>query len=1027
MQSTLPDQVARDRFKNEVHRNFSVMAAAGAGKTTAIVNRIVRLALKDKANKNPVLPRLVVVTYTRKAALEMQDRARQALIKANAKTEVMAQLRKTFFGTIHSFCHDLVRQHSFALGITSTLEMGENNDTLWREFMQEAGRPSAIPETLWNAVLRHVRFSELLELARTIPALPATASATLGLPPVIDGTALLQFPPNKRSHGSVEEAQKLFRNWMASYQSGSRFLPLPKYDKGGKAFQEVWETTFTPLHQWLNQATAAVAQALAQAYREYRLSHGQAVFEDLLDLAVRLVRDPEHGKKLRELELVILLDEAQDTDPRQFMILTELARAATVQDIWLENGTQPPEPGRFSMVGDPQQSIYSDRADNEYYLDVHARLSAPNAGEALLFNVTMRCARAIVNGVNEAFPHLFSRHCGRGRGTYNPLVAKPGAEEGTLIKLTLMPESDPDDTHGPALLAAHALAAWMKTRRPEHFQAENWSQVAILCPRNEWLQLIARALESVHIETHVLSVSSVRGDDPVFAWVSGLFAVLANPVDAFEITGVLRELFGISDHAIAEYVQTRRTSGTWHPLQLLDPADDTEIVGIALNFLRTLRLEIVNLPLHTAVERALQATQIGLRIGSLGLVSKTAIDDSLDAIRSRSIDAELNRETLFDFATALCRDFSSKYEPATAPRDAIALLSCQKAKGLEWQAVIVPFLGHGIGFPPKEFPRFYHDYGRSAPRVFIRGTNDDAFRERMRQKLDEELDRILYVAMTRAKKLLVLVDDHALHPVPKDLKQTFYKRLQLGVGEANHNWWSRLGTELPLPMDRRLAYGDLWAEGVGDEVHEIPFDAILHSAHVNQGARWDRVLPSSLAIHDHTAAPDGETLQAGDFPEELGTVDPKVYGIWYHAVMEHLPWADGLDACRASVQATIAAAPGEERGVRELPRFIESELARKLCSPDWIVCTEVPLFWRSGDRRVVEGIIDLLARRTDGSSWLLVDWKTDQIRSADPARELVERYAPQIGLYAEALESITGKPVEAVIYGTALGVSLAVK
>src|SRR5712672_2586986 len=74
------DEPARARFAHELDRNFSVVASAGSGKTTAITQRILSVARSPNAAE--ILPRLVVVTFTNRAADEMQQRARQIILDA---------------------------------------------------------------------------------------------------------------------------------------------------------------------------------------------------------------------------------------------------------------------------------------------------------------------------------------------------------------------------------------------------------------------------------------------------------------------------------------------------------------------------------------------------------------------------------------------------------------------------------------------------------------------------------------------------------------------------------------------------------------------------------------------------------------------------------------------------------------------------------------------------------------------------------------------------------------------------------
>src|SRR4051812_41852633 len=121
--SSLPqpvDQPQRERFIHELAQNFSVIAPAGVGKTRAIVERIVRIAHHDLtpglSAADRWLPRLMVVTYTNRAAEEMQARARNHLIREKLPPEVLSWFNQSFFGTIHSLCLRILQQHGHYLG-----------------------------------------------------------------------------------------------------------------------------------------------------------------------------------------------------------------------------------------------------------------------------------------------------------------------------------------------------------------------------------------------------------------------------------------------------------------------------------------------------------------------------------------------------------------------------------------------------------------------------------------------------------------------------------------------------------------------------------------------------------------------------------------------------------------------------------------------------------------------------------------------------------------------------------------------
>ena len=92
------DQAARDRFAQTLDRNFSVIAAAGSGKTRAVTDRIAQVAQASDAVR--MLPRLVVLTFANRAADEMQQRAREQILLAKPKPEILAAFNRAWFGTI---------------------------------------------------------------------------------------------------------------------------------------------------------------------------------------------------------------------------------------------------------------------------------------------------------------------------------------------------------------------------------------------------------------------------------------------------------------------------------------------------------------------------------------------------------------------------------------------------------------------------------------------------------------------------------------------------------------------------------------------------------------------------------------------------------------------------------------------------------------------------------------------------------------------------------------------------------------
>ncbi len=160
------DESVRARFASELDRNFSVVASAGSGKTTAITERILSIARSPNAAE--ILPRLVVVTFTNRAADEMQQRTRQALLQENLRQEVHTAFNRAFFGTIHAFCMKLLTDFGHYLGLPAPLQLLEDDDDLWLEFAQNQTRIGrSLGEKDRAMLLRFVQARDLMELGPT--------------------------------------------------------------------------------------------------------------------------------------------------------------------------------------------------------------------------------------------------------------------------------------------------------------------------------------------------------------------------------------------------------------------------------------------------------------------------------------------------------------------------------------------------------------------------------------------------------------------------------------------------------------------------------------------------------------------------------------------------------------------------------------------------------------------------------------------------------------------------------------------
>ena len=1005
------DEAARARFASEPDRNFSVIASAGSGKTTAITQRVLSIARSTTAAE--ILPRLVVVTFTNRAADEMQQRTRQALLHENLRPEVQIAFNRAFFGTIHSFCMKLLTDFGHYLGLPAPLELvSEDDDTLWQEFAQNQthiGR--SLGDKDRAMLLRFVQARDLMELARR------AGSAVLRLPelspcPLLDFAEVYAQPD--KGNDNISKSQAELRDWESRYTGDWEFLRWPVcFTAANARFTQLWQEKFAPLRKWVCDTATGVAAEVQRDYLDFRLDHGLVTYGDQIALAKELLQHPVAAQRIRGENFRVILDEAQDTEPAQFSVLLEATRPPEARGLWLQDRQSPPQPGHFCMVGDFQQSIYRERADLNYYRAVHEALIADQNGESLEFSVTFRLDQRQLDFVNETFREILNEE--DGQVPFVELQPRPKILPGKVIRVPLIakelsPEGKKLKDYQKARIEADYLARWINEAGLKKLSADIWREVAILCPRKAWLQTMAAALRRLGLPVSIQSERDVKGDSPAYAWLTALLTIMTDPLNAYEIVGVLREIFGVSDHDLAVFSEAQKAR--FHIDEVLSAAGK---ISSQLRTLAEIRQRAEGLALFDAVSLIVGQTQLRERLLLLPATEFGGLARELDALLAQAAEAEVNGMILAEFAQRLRDDFTTpRTVRFSADDNAVQLITSHKAKGSEWQAVIVPFLARDLRPPSPRYPHFVKSPA-NGKLIIAFGKEDKSkdLKDAIECAQQQELERLLYVATTRARHTLVVVlDQEIFSNTDGKLPRTAQLRRLIRDQDSYSGEFEKLTSTTGDIEDSELSPPT-------PEKSEAKIDT-LTSRELNRAVKR-----ASEFVRKLTPS----TLET-EVPAEVRTYSrldnlATLYGRWWHKFFERLDWKGGIDSAQKAFEKELPISPDAKAATKDWNAtrpnlFSDKNIARFLARDETQFYHELPFSWRRNDRSVLEGLIDSLMIDRKAGRCLLLDWKTNNVSSTE-AEIFRARYRPQIAAYWKVVGEITGLEVEAGLFSTALG------
>ena len=713
------------------------------------------------------------------------------------------------------------------------------------------------------------------------------------------------------------------------------------------------------------------------------------------------------------------MDEAQDTSPQQWDVIDRLSQEFT-------SGMGAREAGRtIFVVGDKKQSIYSFQGADPTGFDrmvsvFGGRLKGVGYG---LVETTLEHSFRSANAVLATVDKTLNASDGIGTSLHTPFWEDlPGRVDlWPLLQPQTEDTSDEDwrqpvdrvaETHHTIVLA-RSIAAEIKRmiddavaipRRSDddslEFRTARAGDFLILfrSRKTQLFREVNRAckdagLDIAGVDRIVVAAELVVRD------IIAVLRFLSLPEDDLALAEALKSpIFGWSEQALFDLAHRRpeksylwaalRQSQEKHPrtLEILNDLRDSA------DFLRPFDLIERLLVRHEGRQKL---------VGRLG----EEADDAIDAFLSQAMDYErLDVPSLTGFLAWLEAGEIEFKRQMDSAGDRIRVMTVHGAKGLESPVVILPDTVAGTtrvrdGLLPTEGDTGLIWKTTEEKRAAV---ERDAY-ERLKCKHEEERERLLYVAMTRAESWLIVCGAGK----PSKGRGSWYERIEDGMSELGP-----FGHEFPPGPGKRFE------SGVWPEVADLSATVTETVAPTRIAGNWAlQPAPPPVARRKTISPSDlgGAKALLGEGLDEAAALRR---GRRIHLLLEHLPAAPRPEWAARAAALLI----GEDFAQREEIDALLAEVTQVADAPDLAhlfatdslaeveITADLPGLGR------IHGAIDRLIVEAD--CVVAIDFKSNTIipRKAENTPEGLLR---QMGAYAMALQQIyPEKRVETAILWT---------
>ncbi len=512
------------------------------------------------------------------------------------------------------------------------------------------------------------------------------------------------------------------------------------------------------------------------------------------------------------------------------------------------------------------------------------------------------------------------------------------------------------------------------------------------------LSTYARALEERGISYEISGGSAFKESEEI-KHLLNLLAVVSEPEDQVALLSVLRgPFFGVSDDLLYRF---RKNGGVFSYLLPTDKCRDMEAK-------KRMGQVFINIyQYHRWARTKPPAAALGMIMDHLGIVPQALtreMGESRTGNLLKTIELSLGEsssvQNSFSDLVERLNDFYTKIdveEMSVEPgkRNAVRIMNLHKAKGLEATVVFLADPLKEITHPPD---LHISRSEKGATGYFLASSQVSEFQrnivgippdwetfealELAYQKAEEE--RLLYVATTRAKQLLVVSrytekpDKGAwkdLYPYLDNVEELEAERMPVEAvdrGTVKPEDFEAGKKEISEKMSKsRLnSYATESVTAAAKAADsKIPF-----SEDTGRGMSWGRIIHKMLEAVTRDASVELDLMAENMLKEEERPLDEK-----------------GLI-------------------VKTIKSVTSSKLWNRMKDSERAL-VEVPFSLKVDDKgrtKIVSGIIDLVFKEPEG--WVIADYKTDKVD--DNLEDLVSYYRPQVELYTKFWEEMTGEKVK---------------